>query len=259
MAISLEKKIILITGASSGIGAACAKLLASQGAKLILTARRFDRLKALASSLEQDYQVEVLPVELDICDKEKISQFYSSLPTAWQTIDILINNAGLALSTDPIHKANLENWDTMIDTNLKGLLYMSRAILPTMVERNQGHVVNIGSIAGQDCYVNGNVYSATKHAVRAITKSMRLDLAGTKIRVTEIAPGAVETEFSIVRWNDSQRAKEFYQDFNPLVAEDIADAILYVLTRPLHVDVTEMTILPTDQAACSMISRTGRD
>ncbi|MGQ3887584.1 SDR family NAD(P)-dependent oxidoreductase [Legionella sp. CNM-1927-20] len=258
MTLSLANKTVLITGASSGIGEACAKVLAAQNANLILTARRLDRLQALTTSLQKKHAINVLPIELDIRDKNKVGELYQSLPTQYQDIDILINNAGLALATDPIHEGDLTNWDTMIDTNLKGLLYISRYVLPSMVKRNQGHIVNIGSIAGQDVYANGNVYSATKHAVRAITKSMRLDLAGTGVRVTEIAPGAVETEFSIVRWNDQKRAKKFYQDFNPLIAEDIADAVLYAVTRPLHVDITEMTILPTAQAACSVISRTGR-
>ncbi|WP_242604377.1 SDR family NAD(P)-dependent oxidoreductase [Legionella gresilensis] len=258
MAISLANKTALITGASSGIGEACAKILAAQKANLILTARRLDRLESLATSLQKDYSIHVLPIELDIRNKDKVENFYQSLSTQSHPIDILINNAGLALATDPIYKGDSSQWDTMIDTNLKGLLYISRHVLPDMVKRNQGHIVNIGSIAGQDVYTNGNVYAATKHAVRAITKSMRLDLAGTSVRVTEIAPGAVETEFSIVRWNDEKRAKEFYQDFNPLIADDIADAVLYALTRPLHVDITEMTILPTAQAGCSVISRTGR-
>ncbi|STX28836.1 L-allo-threonine dehydrogenase, NAD(P)-binding [Legionella beliardensis] len=256
MATSLDKKIVLITGASSGIGEACAKLLAAQGANLILTARRFNKLQALANTLQQKHAIEVLPIELDVRDQEAMGNFYETLPTAWQPIDILINNAGLALATDPIQQGQTDNWDTMIDTNIKGLLYISRFILPSMIKRGQGHVVNMGSVAGQDCYVNGNVYCATKHAVRSITKSMRLDLAGTGIRVTEIAPGAVDTEFSVVRWNDAEKAKAFYQGFDPLMGEDIADAVLYALTRPAHVNIAEMTIFPTAQASCSLISRT---
>ncbi|MFC3907608.1 SDR family NAD(P)-dependent oxidoreductase [Legionella dresdenensis] len=255
---NLNNKIILITGASSGIGQACANLLAANGAHLILTARRVDRLTALADQLSESCNIRCLPLQLDIRDREAVEKLINSLPSDWQSIYGLINNAGLALTTDPIQQGNTENWDTMIDTNLKGLLYISRSILPGMLARNAGHIVNIGSIAGQDCYVNGNVYSATKHAVRSITKSMRLDLAGSPVRVTEIAPGAVETEFSIVRWNDKQRADEFYQDFNPLLPHDIADAVLYCLTRPAHVDIAEMTIMATDQAGCSVISRKGR-
>jgi NADP-dependent 3-hydroxy acid dehydrogenase YdfG len=177
------------------------------------------------------------------------------LPAELKVIDILINNAGLALDTLPLHQGIEDHWDIMIDTNVKGLLYMSRAIIPGMVERGQGHIVNIGSVAGLEYYPNGNVYSATKHAVHALSKSMRLDLLGSSIRVTEIAPGAVETEFSEVRWKDKQRAKEFYQDFQPLVAEDIADAVLYCITRPPHVDVEQMVMMPTVQASANHLFR----
>ena len=256
--ISLQNKIVLITGASSGIGEACAKLLAANGAQLILTARRGERLIKLAEELKETYGTVCLIRQLDVRDKSAVQSFVYSLPAEWQPIDVLINNAGLALATDPLQTGDIENWDIMIDTNVKGLLYVSRNILPGMIERGRGHVVNIGSIAGQDSYQNGNVYSATKHAVRALTKSMRLDLSGTPIRVTEIAPGAVETEFSVVRWSDQEKANAFYKDFTPLLAADIADAVHYCLTRPLHVDIAEMTIMPTDQAACSFISRKGK-
>lgn len=251
----LQNKIVLITGASSGIGEACAKLLAAHGARLILTARRMDRLTNLANELKNQHETDCLIQQLDVSDNLAVTSFINTLPVNWLAIDVLINNAGLALTTDPLQLGNTDNWDTMIDTNIKGLLYVSRSILPGMLERGRGHVVNLGSIAGQDCYQNGNVYSATKHAVRAITKSMRLDLSGSPVRVTEIAPGAVETEFSVVRWNDKQRANAFYEDFNPLFASDIADAVHYCITRPQHVDIAEMTIMPTDQAACSVISR----
>jgi 3-hydroxy acid dehydrogenase/malonic semialdehyde reductase len=251
----LDKKIVLITGASSGIGEACAKLLAAQGAHLVLTARRINKLEKLAKALQKNHSIDILPIELDVRNHDAIATFYNSLPTKWQAIDILINNAGLGLALDPIHKGNIDNWDTMIDTNIKGLLYMSRAVLPGMVERDKGHIVNIGSVSGQDCYTNGNVYCATKHAVRAITKSMRLDLVGTGIRITEIAPGAVETEFNTVRWNNAEKAKEFFQGFEPLRGEDIADAVLYAVTRPAHVDIAEMTIFPTAQVSCSVINR----
>lgn len=258
MTTDLHQKIVLITGASSGIGKACAKILAANGARLILTARRMERLSNLAKELKEKYRTDCFAHQLDVSNHAAVQRFTSSLPTEWQEIDILINNAGLALATDPLQTGNTDNWDTMIDTNIKGLLYVSRSILPGMLERGRGHVVNLGSIAGQDCYQNGNVYSATKHAVRAITKSMRLDLSGSPIRVTEIAPGAVETEFSVVRWNDQQKANAFYEDFNPLFASDIADAVHYCVTRPQHVDIAEMTIMPTDQAACSFISRKGK-
>lgn len=246
----LKNKIILITGASSGIGEACARLFAKAGAKLILCARRQDRIEKLAEELGT-----CLPFLLDVQDKNQVENLVSSLPMKWQAIDILINNAGLALSSDPIQEGSLANWDRMIDTNVKGLLYVSRAVLPGMLARNSGHIVNIGSIAGQQCYSGGNVYCATKHAVRALTKSMRLDLVGSPIRITELAPGAVETEFSQVRWDDKEKAKAFYKDFTPLFAKDIADAAYYCLTRPPHVDIAEMTIMPTAQAAASVIHR----
>jgi 3-hydroxy acid dehydrogenase / malonic semialdehyde reductase len=253
--LSLTNKIILITGASSGIGQACARLLAQYGAKLILCARRQQRLENLAQDLQALHGIQCLPISLDVQKKEEVEAAFTALPAAWQAIDILINNAGLALSSDPIQEGSLSNWDTMIDTNLKGLLYVSRSVLPGMLTRGRGHVINIGSIAGQECYPNGNVYCATKFAVRAISQSMRFDLLGSPIRVTEIAPGAVETEFSEVRWQDKEKAKAFYQDFDPLLAEDIADAVYYCATRPEHVDIATMIIMPTAQAGARYIHR----
>ncbi len=256
--LSLLDKIVLITGASSGIGQACARLFAKNGARLILCARRQERIEHLAKDLEALHNTQCLPIALDVRNKSAVESALGSLPSAWQSVGLLINNAGLALASDPIQQGSFANWETMIDTNVKGLLYVTRTILPGMLTREEGHIINIGSIAGQECYPNGNVYCATKHAVRALTKSMRMDLLGTSIRVTEIAPGAVETEFSEVRWNDREKAKAFYQDFNPLYAEDIADAALYCATRPLHVDIAEMTIMPTAQAAASCIYRSGK-
>lgn len=255
---SLNDKIVLITGASSGIGQACAKIFAAHGAKLILCARRRERIDLLSSELANLHNTQCLNITLDVRDKALVESQLSNLPTEWQAIHLLINNAGLALATDPLQKGNLDNWDTMIDTNVKGLLYVTRQLLPAMLERQSGHIINIGSIAGQESYPNGNVYCATKHAVRALTKCLRMDTLGSGIRVTEIAPGAVETEFSEVRWSDKERAKTFYQDFDPLLAEDIADAALYCATRPLHVDVAEMTIMPTAQAGCTLLHRGGK-
>ena len=180
------------------------------------------------------------------------------MPAAWQAIDILINNAGLALDTLTLAEGNEDNWDTMIDTNIKGLLYVTREVLPLMLSRNKGHIVNIGSIAGHEYYPNGNVYAATKHAVHALSKSMRLDMQGSAIRVTEIAPGAVETEFSVVRWSDKQRAEDFYKDFQPLLAEDVADTILYSITRPAHVNIEQLIVMPTVQASANHLYRGGR-
>ncbi|KTD25116.1 MULTISPECIES: SDR family oxidoreductase [Legionella] len=256
--VNLQNKIVLITGASSGIGQACARLFAKSGAHLILCARRQERIEHLTNDLQAMHGIRCIPIVLDVRDKTKVESALNSLPPEWQKISVLINNAGLALSTDPIQQGSISNWETMIDTNVKGLLYVTRSVLPGMLAREEGHVINIGSIAGQECYPNGNVYCASKHAVRALTKSMRMDLLGTPIRVTEIAPGAVETEFSEVRWNDKEKAKAFYEDFNPLYAEDIADAVHYCATRPLHVDIAEMTIMPTAQASASCIYRSNK-
>ena len=248
---SMTNKVILITGASSGIGQACARLFAASGAKLIISARRIERLEALAEELKTKHKTSALILPLDVRDKEQVLTQLANLPKEWQAIDVLINNAGLALDTLPLDKGIVAHWDTMIDTNIKGLLYVSHQVIPGMLKRGRGHIVNLGSVAGHDCYPNGNVYSATKHAVNAISKSMRLDLLGSPIRVTEIAPGAVETEFSVVRWNDEERAKEFYKGFEPLHPEDIADAIVYCVTRPLHMDIAELHIMPTSQASAN--------
>ena len=248
-------KIILITGASSGIGESCARLCAKQGARLILCARRVERLEKLAKELSQKYNKDHYVLPLDVCDYAQVKALLGSLPSSWQDVEILINNAGLALDTLPLQEGIEEHWDIMIDTNIKGLLYVSRWIIPSMIKRGCGHVVNIGSIAGHDCYPNGNVYSATKHAVNALSKSMRLDMFGTPVRVTEIAPGQVKTEFGEVRWKDKQKAKEFYQGFQSLLPEDIADAVIYCITRPQHVDVSEMIIMPTVQASVNHLSK----
>ena len=252
---ALANQIILITGASSGIGQACARLFASQGAKLILSARRSERLNELGEELAKQYGSTYYPLPLDVRYKEQVTGQVTSLPPEWRAIDVLVNNAGLALDTLPLQQGIEDHWDTMIDTNIKGLLYVSRAVIPGMLERGKGHVVNIGSIAGHECYPNGNVYSATKHAVHALSKSMRLDTLGSPIRVTEIAPGAVETEFSEVRWNDRQKAKDFYKDFKPLAAEDVASSILYCLSCPPHVTIEQMIIMPTVQASANHLSR----
>jgi len=252
---SIKGETAFITGASSGIGMACAKRLAALGVNLILTARRMERLLSLAKKLADKHGIEVIPFKLDVRVNEQVENVFKSLAREGKEIDILINNAGLALSTDKMPEGIIENWDTMIDTNLKGLLYVTRATLSRMVERNFGHIINIGSVAGHDCYVGGNIYAATKHAVRAISKSLRMDLFGTAIRVSEIAPGAVETEFSEVRWKDKARAKKLYEGFCPLTAEDIADAVGYVATRPAHVNISELVIYPQAQASVSQIHR----
>jgi len=251
---SIKNKIVLITGASSGIGRASAKHFAQLGARLILMARRQERLEALAKELE----VETLSIRLDMRDKEAIFEVVETLPEPWRKIDILLNNAGAALSSDKVQDADIDGWDDMIQTNFRGLLYMTRAVLGGMVARDSGHIINIGSTAGHACYPGGNVYSATKHAVRALSESLRIDLLGKAIRVTEIDPGCVETEFSEVRWKDKEKAKRFYSDFTPLTPEDIADAIVYCATRPLHVNISEMIIYPTDQASPNHIYKRGK-
>ncbi len=255
MAIDLKNKIVFITGASSGIGEACARMYAKAGAKLIITARRVERLKQLAGELENTYNTSVLPLELDVQNVKKVEATIDSLSNDWNNIDILINNAGLALESVKFQAGNPCHWDTMIQTNIAGLLYVTHAILPHMIKRNRGHIVNIGSVAGYEAYTGGNVYSATKYAVRGISKSLRVDLMGHNLRVTEICPGAVHTEFSEVRWKDKARADSFYADFEALQADDIADAVVYCTTRPLHVDVSEMHIFPTAQASCNHIHK----
>lgn len=254
----LKGQTAFITGASSGIGKACAEEFAAIGVHLVIAARRLERLEKLAQELREKHGIRVLTFALDVQEKEQIQSVFQELERQNIEIDILVNNAGLALSTDKMQDATLSNWETMIDTNVKGLLYMTRAALTSMVKRNKGHIINIGSIAGHAHYIAGNVYCATKHAVRALTHCLRLDLLGTKLRVSEIAPGAVETEFSEVRWNDKERAKKLYQGFNPLVAQDIADAVIYCASRPVHVNIAEMVIYPQAQASASEIFREGQ-
>jgi len=255
MSLNINNKTVFITGASSGIGKACAYQFAALGCRLILTARREERLTEIADDLKQKYQVDVLMIQLNVQDKKQVQAVFVGLPKEWVNIDILINNAGLALGTDKYQDSQVDNWDVMIDTNVKGLLYVTHEALKTMVPRNSGHIINIGSVAGQEYYPAGNIYCATKHAVRAISKTLRLDLLGKAIRVSEVAPGAVHTEFSEVRWKDKERADNFYKGISPLMADDIADAAVYCATRPLHVDVAEITIYPTMQASTNHIYR----
>lgn len=241
-------KTVLITGASSGIGKACAEGFASLGAQVIITARRLDRLEALAKDLNDRFGSQTIALELDVQDHADVKAAFDSLRAKNVKIDVLVNNAGLALGSDLLQDGSVENWDVVIDTNVKGLLYVTKECLGMMVPNNAGHIINIGSVAGRQCYRSGNVYAATKHAVRAITQSLRLDLLGTALRVSEVAPGAVHTEFSEVRWKDRERADKFYEGFAPLVAEDIADAVIYCATRPPHVNVSEIVIYPQAQA-----------
>ncbi|RZL66922.1 MAG: SDR family NAD(P)-dependent oxidoreductase [Pedobacter sp.] len=249
-------KIALITGASSGIGEACAHLFAQQGYHLILLGRRENLLEKIAHHLADKYAIEVKKIQADVRDKENINYVLETLPANWKNVDVLINNAGLSQGLDPIDKGDTDDWDTMIDTNIKGLLYVSKVVSNWMVAQKKGHIINIGSIAGKEVYPNGNVYCATKHAVDALNKAMRIDLLPHGIRVTGIHPGAVETEFSLVRFKgDEGRAKKVYDGFEPLVAQDIAEAIWFAVSRPAHVNINDMLIMPTAQANGTILKR----
>ena len=249
-------KTALITGATSGIGAACAYLFAAQGYRLILVARRAELLAERARHLEDKYGVEVKRIVEDIRDFENLSYALETLPVDWKKVDVLINNAGLSQGLDPIHRGSISDWDTMIDTNIKGLLYSTKIVSNWMVNEKSGHIINIGSIAGKEVYPNGNVYCATKHAVDALNKSMRIDLLPYGIKVSAIHPGMVETEFSKVRFKgDENRAKKVYDGLEPLIADDIAEAIWFIVSRPPHVNINDMLIMPTAQATGTIIDR----
>jgi 3-hydroxy acid dehydrogenase / malonic semialdehyde reductase len=253
--LSLQNKIILITGASSGIGAACAKVFADAGARLILASRRIEKLQQLATTLQLTSQTGYL-VQLDVCLRIAVESAISTLPSQWSDIDILINNAGLSRGLDKLHEGDYSDWEEMIDTNIKGLLYLTRYVVPGMVQRGNGHIVNIGSIAGHQTYPGGNVYCATKAAVKAISEGLKQDLLGTPIRVTSVDPGMVETEFSQVRFHgDTQRAEKVYQGITPLTADDIADTIFFCATRPKHVNINEVILMPVDQSSATLVNR----
>lgn len=243
------KKIALITGATSGIGKAIAAKLAKEGYNIIITGRRQERLNEISNILEKQYQTKVLTRSFDVRKYQEVEKNLGNLPQEWKNIDILVNNAGLAVGLNPIHQGVVDDWERMIDTNIKGLLYVTRVISPNLVERKSGHIINIGSIAGKDVYTNGNVYCATKHAVDALTKGMKLDLLPYNIRVTQVCPGAVETEFSLVRFKgDQERADKVYEGFTPLSADDIANAVYYAVSQPPYVDVQDILVLCTAQA-----------
>ena len=249
------KKIALVTGATSGIGEACARRLALNGYNMIITGRKADRLDALAQELSA-MGVGVVTLEFDVRDREAATAAIQSLPVEWQKIDVLVNNAGGAWGLEPEYEGNYEDWDTMIDTNIKGLLTMTRLIVPGMVERNCGHVVNIGSVAGDAAYGGGNVYCATKSAVKALSDGLRIDVAHTKVRVTNIKPGLVETNFSVTRFHgDKERADNVYKGIQPLTGEDIAECVAFAVNAPEHVQVAELLVLATHQASGSVIHR----
>lgn len=252
----LQNKTVLITGASSGIGAACAEQFAKVGAQLILCARRIEIINTLAEKLKKQFQTEIFCMQLDVKNYSEIKKQLSTLPEKFKNIDILINNAGLAAGRDAVQNSDVNDWEEMINTNVKGLLYMTREILPQMIARDSGHIINIGSIAGHSVYPQGAVYCATKFAVKALSEGLRMDLLGTNIRVSSVDPGAVETNFSNVRFKgDAERAAKVYEGFAPLKAQDIADAIFYCATRPAHVNVSDIIVMPTAQAAIGMIAR----
>jgi NADP-dependent 3-hydroxy acid dehydrogenase YdfG len=256
-------KTILITGATSGFGEATARRFAAEGWRVIITGRRKERLEALRKELEGLHgQVEgppiVHPLHFDVRDNDEVQRAINSLPTDWKDIDLLVNNAGLAAGLAPIQEGDLDDWNTMLDTNVKGLLHVSRAVIPGMIARGRGHIVNIGSIAGKEVYPRGNVYCASKHAVDALTKAMRQDLLPHGIKVTQIAPGLAETEFSLVRFKgDAQKARQVYLGLEPLHADDIADLIHFAATRPPHVCINDLVVMPTAQASSTQVHRRG--
>jgi 3-hydroxy acid dehydrogenase/malonic semialdehyde reductase len=244
------KKTILVTGATSGFGKAIATRFAKEGNDVIVTGRREKILLELSAELRKKYKVEVLSLCFDVRDKEEVEFAVSNLPADWKEIDVLVNNAGLAVGLNPVHEGVVDDWERMIDTNIKGLLYMTRFVSPLMVARKKGHIINIGSVAGKEVYPMGNVYCGSKFAVDAISKGTRIDLVSHNIKVTHIAPGAADTEFSLVRFKgDRKRADNVYLGFTPLSAEDVADAVWYVTSLPAHVTINDLVIMPTAQAS----------
>ncbi|MFQ5991086.1 MAG: SDR family NAD(P)-dependent oxidoreductase, partial [Nitrospiraceae bacterium] len=249
-------KIILVTGASSGIGRSCAEQFGAAGARLILVARRSARLNELASQLRRTYQTDCYPIPLDVRNRRAVEDSIRHLPPSWRAIQILINNAGLSRGLHRLPEGSVRDWEEMIDTNIKGLLYVSRAVIPGMMTRKRGTIINIGSIAGHDVYPRGTVYCATKRAVDGLTKGLRMDLVDTPLRVCTVDPGLVETEFSVVRFRGNvRRAKQVYEHVTPLTPHDVAEAVLFCATRPPHVQIAEMIVLATAQAGSTMVHR----
>jgi 3-hydroxy acid dehydrogenase / malonic semialdehyde reductase len=252
----LKGKTVFITGASAGIGAACASAFAQEGARLLLAARRLDRLVEMAPKLEEEGAADVHCFALDVRDNTAVTAAVANLSNEWKQIDILVNNAGLSRGLDKVYAGNVEDWDEMIDTNVKGLLYVTRAVTPGMVERGAGHVINLGSTAGEMTYPNGAVYCATKAAERAINDGLRQDVMGTPVRVTSVDPGMVETDFSLVRFRgDEERAGKVYQNITPLTPADVADTIVWAATRPMHVNIARVVITSIDQANSVLFNR----
>ncbi|HET6510598.1 MAG TPA: SDR family oxidoreductase [Candidatus Kapabacteria bacterium] len=252
----LQNKTVFITGASSGIGLACAEAFAKEGARLLLCARRIEKLNQEVDAIREKYRVIVHTFELDVREQPSVEQAIASLPAEWRDIDILVNNAGLSRGLDKFQDSLLSDWEEMLDTNVKGLLYVTRAVLPRMLELKRGHIVNIGSIAGHEVYPKGHVYCASKHAVDAVTKGLRMDLVDTPLRVTTIDPGLVETEFSIVRFHgDTERAASVYKGIDALRPQDIADTVVWSCSRPPHVQIAEIIVFPTAQASAAVVHR----
>ena len=252
----MKHSTVLITGASAGIGAACADVFAEQGARLILWARRSDRLQELAKDLHTRHGAEIITEVVDVRSRDAVEAAVKALPDSWRNIDVLINNAGLSRGLSPFHEGSHQDWEEMIDTNIKGLIYVSRAIIPGMVERGSGTVINIASIAGRQQYPGGNVYGATKAAVKMLSDSWQIDLNGTGVRTCNIDPGLVETEFSEVRFRgDADRANTVYQGYTPLTGRDVADVVLFAATRPPHVSLQDILITPTDQATATIVDK----
>ena len=253
---ALRGKTIFITGASSGIGKACAEAFAKEGSRLILAARREDRLLEVGKDLEKKFGVKTKSYQLDVRNLKEVKKTISSFPDDWKKIDILINNAGLARGFSKIYEGDILHWEEMIDTNVKGLLYVTREILPLMIENGSGHVINIGSTAGHEVYLKGNVYCATKFAVNALTQSIRIDVLDKNIKVSTVDPGMVETEFSLVRYSgDNEKAKNTYNGLKPLMAEDVANAVLFCASQPNHVNINEIIITPSVQASSNHVFR----
>ncbi len=251
------KRIILVTGATSGFGKAIATRFAHAGDDIIITGRRKERLDDLKTRLEKEFGSKVLTLCFDVRKLPEVEHAISTLPEPWKAIDILVNNAGLAVGLNPVHEGVVDDWERMIDTNVKGLLYMTRVVSPLMVARGKGHIINIGSIAGREVYPNGNVYCGSKFAVDAITKGMRIDLLPYGIKVTQVAPGAADTEFSLVRFKgDKTRADNVYKGFTPLSGEDVAEVVFYCANQPAHVNINDLVIMPTDQASSMHFHKT---
>ncbi len=254
--VSLKNQIVLITGASAGIGEACAYAFAAEGANVIITARRKERLDKMAEDIKEKYHVDVLSLQLDVTDRHAVVDAVANLSAQWKDIDVLVNNAGLGRGLNKVHEDNPDGWDEMIDTNVKGLLIVTKEVVKGMVERKKGHVINIGSIAGHQAYPGGSVYCATKHAVRAITDALRIENLENNIRVSTVDPGMVETEFSDVRfYGDKERAKNVYKGIKPLHGEDIADTVVFCATRPKHVNINEIIVMPSAQATAMIAHR----